>query len=461
MTGERRERRERRGREGRLKAARDGRLRAGRDRRLWAVRGRATGIAVLAVAVAMVVGGTALVLGLRTELSNDVRDAARARAREVARVIEAGRGVPVLRVTDPDEEFVQVVAADGTVVAASANVRGRPAFADLRPGGTAAVDTPLDEDPFLVVAVGARDGGRELVVLDGRTPAGVAEATATVTRFLLIGLPVVLVLAAAATWTAVGRTLGRVARAESAQRRFVSDASHELRTPVATLRQHAEVALAHPDRADTGALAGTVREEAVRMQRLVDDLLLLARADERAAGGVRRPVDLDDLVLEEVRRLRAAAAAPAVDSTGVGAARVTGDEEALRRLVRNLGENAARYARGRVAFALGDGGDGWVRLVVEDDGPGVPPADRQRVFDRFVRLDEARVRDDGGGGAGLGLAIVAEVARAHRGTVAVERAAAGSGDAGSGDAGLGGAGLGGVGLGGARFVVTLPSGERN
>ena len=407
------------------------------QRRLRAVRLRATLIAVLAVALALVAGGTALVLGLRAELGNDVRDAARARAQEVARVIEAGRGVPAPTVADPGEEFLQVVDAAGKVVAASTNVEGQPALVRLEPGRSAWVPTPLDEDRFLVVAVGAQDGDRGLVVLDGRAPAGVAEAASTVTRLLLIGLPVLLVLAAAATWAAVGLALRRVARAEAAQRRFVSDASHELRSPVATVRQHAEVALAHPGRADAGALAATVHDEAVRMQRLVDDLLLLARADEGAPAAPRRPVDLDDLVLEELRRLRSTTGLH-IDSAAVGAARVTGDEDALRRLVRNLGENAARFARTSVVFMLADTGDGRVRLVVEDDGPGIPAADRTRVFDRFVRLDEARSRE--AGGAGLGLAIVAEVAAAHRGTVMAGAVPDG---------------------GGARFTVTLPSGERS
>jgi len=407
--------------------------------RLQAVRVRTTLIAVLAVAFALVAGGAALVLGLRAELSNDVRDAARARATEVARVIEAGRGVPAPTVADPTEEFLQVVDEKG-VVAASGNVEGLPALARLRPGGRAEVRTPLDEDPFLVVAVGARDGDRTLVVLDGRAPSGVAEATSTVTRLLFICVPVLVVLAAAATWAAVGRALRRVARAEAAQRRFVSDASHELRSPVATVRQHAEVALAHPERADAGALAGTVLDEAVRMQRLVEDLLLLARADEKAIELRRSPVDLDDLVFEEARRLRESRGAPRlrIDSAGVSAARVLGDEDALRRLVRNLGENAARHARSQVAFTLGTGDDGRVRLHVDDDGPGIPEPERAHVFERFVRLDEARAR--GEGGAGLGLAIVAELAAAHGGTAAVGTAR---------------------GLGGARVTVTLPSGERS
>ncbi|UIX34846.1 sensor histidine kinase [Streptomyces sp. GQFP] len=407
-------------------------------RRLRAVRVRATVVAVLAVGLALVVGGVTLVLVLRAELSNDVRDAARTRATEVARVIEAGKGVPAPTVTDPDEEFLQVVDAEGAVVAASANVEGLPALARIEGGATTEVDTPLDEDPFLVVAVAARDGDRELVVLDGRTPAAVAEATATVTRLLLIGLPVLLVLAAAATWAAVGRALVRIARAQAARRRFVSDASHELRSPVAAVRQHAEVALAHPHRADAGALAGTVLAEAVRMQRLVDDLLLLARADEDAIALRRRAVDLDDLVFEEARRLREAESEGLrVDSRGVSAVRVLGDAEALGRVVRNLGENAARHARTRVVFTLG-GAEGRARLYVDDDGPGVPEADRAHVFERFVRLDEARSR--GAGGTGLGLAIVAELVAAHGGTVTVGTAPR---------------------LGGARFTVTLPEAEED
>ncbi|MFE7840385.1 sensor histidine kinase [Streptomyces sp. NPDC057474] len=428
--------------------------------RLRAVRVRVTVVAVLAVALAMVAGGTALVLGLRTELSNDVRDAARTRAKEVAQVIEAGRGVPAVTVADPDEEFLQVVDAEGNVVAASTNVEGLPVLARPAEGGSTEVGTPLDEDPFLVVAVGARDGDHRLTVLDGRAPSGVAEATKTVTRLLLIGLPALLVLAAAATWAAVGRALRRVARAEAAQRRFVSDASHELRSPVAAVRQHAEVALAHPERSAAEALAGTVLEEAVRMQRLVDDLLLLARADEDAMRLPRRPVDLDDLVFEEARRLRGSRGSQGrgdggpdgraegrqepggllrVDSGGVSAGRVLGDEDALRRMVRNLGENAARHARSRVTLTLGSAG-GVVRLDVDDDGEGVPEPECKRVFERFVRLDEARARGGGEGGAGLGLAIVAELVAAHGGTVKVGTAPE---------------------LGGARFTVTLPSAEES
>jgi signal transduction histidine kinase len=228
----------------------------------------------------------------------------------------------------------------------------------------------------------------------------------------------------------MNRMLERLERAQARQRRLVSDASHELRSPVAAIRQHAEVALAHPDRTTTAELAATVLAEDLRLQRLAEDLLLLTRADEHTLALRRRPVDLDDLVFDEARRLRDTTGLR-VDTTAVSAGRVDGDAAGLRRVLRNLGDNAARHAAGRLAFSVAER-DGLVLLGIDDDGPGIPEADRERVFERFVRLDDARGRDDGG--SGLGLAIVAELARAHGGTVAVASSP----------------------LGGARVEVTLP-----
>ena len=226
--------------------------------------------------------------------------------------------------------------------------------------------------------------------------------------------------------------LDRLDASATAQRRFVGDASHELKTPLATIRQHAEVALLHPESIDGQALAGTVLGEEARLTALVQGLLVLARADEGALGVVRRPVDLDDLVLTEAARLRAGQGA-SVDATAVGPARVQGDEGLLGQVVRNLVVNAARHARSAVAVGLVETPDGRAVLTVDDDGSGVAEADRQRIFDRFVRLDEARDRD--AGGSGLGLAIVAEIVRVHGGSVRVETSPAG----------------------GARFVVDLPA----
>jgi signal transduction histidine kinase len=165
------------------------------------------------------------------------------------------------------------------------------------------------------------------------------------------------------------------------------------------------------------------------MQELVDALLLLTRLDESPVTH-QEAVDLDDLAFAEITRLRAGGAA--VDGSGVHAARVRGDVRLLSRLVRNLADNAARHARSAVAIAVLER-DGQVLLTVDDDGPGVPAAERERVFERFVRLDEARARD--AGGSGLGLAIVRAIAEAEGGSVGVEDSP----------------------LGGARFSVVLPA----
>ncbi len=149
-------------------------------------------------------------------------------------------------------------------------------------------------------------------------------------------------------------------------------------------------------------------------------MLLLARADEHAAPQ-RVPVDLDDLVFEEARRLRSTTVFGSTHRRS-GRRRVHGDVDALRRVVRNLADNAARHASARVDFSLSEQ-DGKVRFTVDDDGPGIPEFERERVLKRFVRLDEARSRDEGG--SGLGLAIVDEVVRAHGGLLLIGQAPAG------------------------------------
>jgi signal transduction histidine kinase len=214
----------------------------------------------------------------------------------------------------------------------------------------------------------------------------------------------------------MNRMLDRLEHSQDRQRSFVSDASHELRSPVAAIRQYAEVATAHPESISSADLAAAVLAENLRVQRLIEDLLLLARADEAGLALGRRPVDLDDLILAEAGYLRQSTDL-LVDTTCVAAGRVAGDRSGLARVLRNLGENAARQATGRIRFTVEQAG-GRVRISVEDDGPGIPDADRARVFERFVRLDAARAVD--AGGSGLGLAIVAELVRAHGGQVTAD-----------------------------------------
>ncbi|MEU1981827.1 HAMP domain-containing sensor histidine kinase [Nocardia sp. NPDC019395] len=203
----------------------------------------------------------------------------------------------------------------------------------------------------------------------------------------------------------MNRMLDRLESSHRAQQRFVSDASHELRSPVAAIRQHAQVALHHPAATDLASLAGIVDSEAARLHALVDDLLLLARLGE-GPGNNRGEVDLDDIVLAEASRLRQLGVT--VDIAAVGPARVFADEGLLARAVRNATDNARRHARSHVDFTLRCK-NGQVVLWVDDDGDGVPEPDRDRLFRRFERSDDNRSRTHGG--AGLGLAIIAEAAR--------------------------------------------------
>ena len=155
-----------------------------------------------------------------------------------------------------------------------------------------------------------------------------------------------------------------------------------------------------------------LRGETERLGRLVDALLLLARADESGLRPRFEDVDLDEVA--EAERLRPAGRiVPRIEAAHV---RVVGDRGQLAQVVRNLVDNACRHARSTVVVSVRRS-DGHAELDVADDGPGVPPDQRTRVFERFVRLDDARARADGG--AGLGLAIVAEVVAAHGGTVDV------------------------------------------
>ena len=220
--------------------------------------------------------------------------------------------------------------------------------------------------------------------------------------------------------------LDRLEHAARRQREFVSDASHELRSPVASIRTQLEVALAHPEPGRWPAIARDVLQEDARMEKLVADLLLLARLDE-AAAAVRGEVDLDDLVLEQASRTWRLP----VRVHRVQAARVTGDRQQLACVTRNLIENAARHAKTHVDVATGAGG-GVIRLTVDDDGEGIPRAHRTRVFERFTRLEEGRGRD--AGGAGLGLAMVRRIVELHGGSVRITESP----------------------LGGARVAVTLP-----
>lgn len=429
---------------------------AGGSGRLGSVRVRTTLAASIVVGLALVIGSVALYELLGRALTNDIRDLATTRAEDIASTLETGEPVP-LEGDDPDDEFVQILDASGAVAASTSNVEGQPALAQVRPGGSAEIGmVPFEDAPFLVVAVESSDTSEPMVVLVGRNLDDIGDAKSATGRLLVVGVPLLVLVVAAVTWgltgralrpvesiraevesisagqldrrvpepetgdeiarlaTTMNRMLARLEASQLRQRRFVSDAAHELRSPVAAIRQHAEVALAHPGETPVDDLAGVIHHENLRVERLVNDLLLLARLDEAGRDGAE-PVDLDDLVLAEARRLRASTSLT-IDTTGVGAGRVKGHASELERVVRNLTENAARHARGTIALSVRETGTQTV-LTIDDDGPGIPVADRERVFDRFVRLDDDRARD--AGGTGLGLSIVRAAVEAHEGSVAI------------------------------------------
>lgn len=223
----------------------------------------------------------------------------------------------------------------------------------------------------------------------------------------------------------INDTLERLEKASRTQRRFVADAAHELRSPLATLLTTLEVAETYPQKADWPRTVAEAAHQTRRLQALTDDLLLLARLDAApdASPVLDRLVDVADLAHDLAAHCpERAVEVTAVDGSG-GRALVVGHPMQLERLLRNLVDNAVRYAHSGVEVCVAVAGEDVV-LTVQDDGPGIAPDDRERVFDRFTRLDDARARDTGG--SGLGLAIAREIAERHGGTLAVGESAHGA-----------------------------------
>ncbi|MFI1923502.1 MULTISPECIES: HAMP domain-containing sensor histidine kinase [unclassified Streptomyces] len=400
----------------------------------------------------------------------DARGGQVAATEDLERISGAGPSVPRAREDtgdDPSEEPGQdageEAGEDGGKEGASGGLDDA-AEDSLEPGeigdetrfgdGSATVDG--DTADYRFAAVDVRDPKKgPLTVYAGASLAAERSAVRTALTVMLIGFPLLLAVVAGVTWLVTRRALrpvedirremaaitaaaeltrrvpepdthdevARLARTTNEtlaaleasverQRRFVADASHELRSPIASLRTQLEVGVAHPGLLD---VPGAV-EDTVRLQRLAADLLLLARLDagEGPVAGAR--VDPAALAREE------AAGRPevtvVVEPGEAAPGEVAGSRGQLGRVLANLLDNAHRHARSAVTVTVRRAG-GQVVVEVADDGDGVPEADRERIFERFVRLDDARGRDDGG--AGLGLAIARDVAVRHGGTLTVRR----------------------------------------
>lgn len=210
-------------------------------------------------------------------------------------------------------------------------------------------------------------------------------------------------------------TLSRLDDAFASQRRFLADASHELRNPLAIIRTNADLTIADPNATpEISRRAGRIQRAGDRMSRLVEDLLALARLDAPPAR--RKLVDLAELTDEVGDEFMAEARARGIELEWSAREEVSlvGDRPALKRALANLVDNAVRHAPAGTSVRLGSGRrDGWAWLAVVDEGPGVAAEHQERIFDRFYRLDKARSRTDGG--SGLGLAIVREIVEAHQG----------------------------------------------
>ncbi|WP_408612626.1 sensor histidine kinase [Glycomyces luteolus] len=471
------------------------------------VRARTTVGATLVVAVALVAAGLLVVTLLRDNLYGRAELTAEVSARSVAGQLASGAAPAAIELPD-DDELVQVVDANGTVVAASEDLEGADvvgAFAPEpdptpEPAETARAETETDDDGddededaddddsetpssdapatsaaggsvgskiayetvtlpgedasyrFAALSATAPDGG-VYAVFSGASLETQEDAVDSVGAAMAWTLAPLLLVVAVVTWLVVRRalrpvraiqkelieitggdlsrrvpvpasrdeihslarttnmTLAALDAAVAQQRRFVADASHELRSPLAILRTQLEIAREHPELLDLDATLGDV----TRLQDLATDLLLLARLD----AGERPPhvdVPFTELVREEVAR-RAATDRVPVRLDVEEDLTVWGVRGHLARAVGNLLTNAQRHAAGAVSVRLAAEDDDWLRLDVADDGNGVPKGQRRRIFDRFVRLDESRSRDEGG--AGLGLAIVQDVALEHHGMVYV------------------------------------------
>jgi len=432
--------------------------------RRLSLRTRMLVISSVVVAAMLVIGGMLLLTLIRAELIDTADDAGTDAAESVAELAQASALPPVLAPTEDIAAAVQVV-KDGRVISTTQNAAGSTPFLQRvqKPFQVSVFDReflPFDEDgPFRVVALGARTPNGPVSIFVAVDIEDVDEVMDVAEDIGLIGLAVLIALLAAVLWGVIGRALAPVmaireraeeitgsklhqrvpeplvhdeifalartinemlARLEDSANRqeaFVADAAHELRSPITTLQARLETELrsSGPDTDDR--LAQDLLRETVRMRRLVDHLLLLARSDAGTIGSGTGPVDLEEVIRESVSAVETGNIPISTDH--VEPVQVPGQPALLEHVVSNLLENAGRYADSSIDVSL-HANSQYAILTVDDDGPGIPEHLREGVFQRFVRVDASRER--GTGGAGLGLAIVSEIVRVHEGEIEITEA---------------------------------------
>jgi signal transduction histidine kinase len=427
------------------------------------ISARSAATSAVVVLVALAFAGAVFDMILYRWLMSGVDDATAGRVRTIVDALHSDsldRLDSALLATTQRVVAIQLIAPDGTVVKRAGTAPATPLIPinefdyDLRRGMP---DDAVTDDDMRVSGQKVNGPSGQYTVLVGGGSEAV-EATVRTVALLVAGTaPIITGVAAAASYRLVRRSLQSVdairsrvadistsdlaervpvptsrdeisalavtmnemlARLEAghqAQQRFLSDASHELRSPLATIISGLEVAEAHPELLDAELAVDTLLPEAHRMRVLIEDLLLLARADEQSLVMRKEEVALDELAEVEAARVRREAGCTV--HADISPTRITGDPAGMSRMIRNLVNNAVRHANSLIVIEVSSP-DRTAILSISDDGPGIAPAERTRVFERFVRLDSDRSRSSGG--AGLGLAIVAEVVAAHGGTVSID-----------------------------------------
>jgi signal transduction histidine kinase len=416
------------------------------------------------VAVAMLTGGLLLLQTLESALVSSTDSLLRSKVQDVAVLIQndhaedANRAVAGTVNKDP---LVQILNRRGTVIAASEPRLLEAPLSSLRPAAeqiaTENVSAPGllgDADERYLVVLGVEAEGSKYWVLAGRTIQPQSDTVRIVTGFLLIAMPLLLAVVGLSVHFLVGRSLrqvdtirsqvshidagrlservdvprtgdelqalaatmnsmlDRIETADQRQRQFVSNASHELRSPLTTIRTGLDISIADASGKTWRDMQPILAEETQRLQDLVEDLLTLSKADDKGLAVRREDVDLDDVLSTELRRVNATSKHRIV--ADLVPARIAGDPARLSQAFRNMLDNADRHAAGTIAVKLAVMVQ-TVVVTIDDDGTPVPVADRERIFRRFVRLDDSRSRQRGG--SGLGLAIVRGIVEAHDGRV--------------------------------------------
>ncbi|MHA7243622.1 sensor histidine kinase [Paeniglutamicibacter antarcticus] len=418
------------------------------------------------MATVLVVAGFVLLFVLRSTLITNARDMTVQQLDSLVETIQADDAEDFAGdVRDSGIQFAQILQTDGTILVASKDADEGKLYdgAVLEPGESyfsknAGLVGILDFDEHLIAAQGVATAEGNVLVVVGAETSIERDAVSTVGWVLLAGVPLLVILAGGLMWFLIGRALlpveriretvagisqknlddrvvlpntadeierlahtmnamlDRLQKADESQRRFVTDASHELRSPLATLRTGLEVAVADPTGRTWLESSDMLQNQTQRMGYLVEDLLTLAKIDDSGLRFRMEDVDLDDVLNQEARRLRSMSAH--VVRTELVPVRMRGDANRLGQVFRNLVNNAERHAEGIIRISLSSQGD-HVVVRIENDGDQIPAAERERIFDRFVRLDASRAREHGG--SGLGLAISKEIILAHGGTIEVSQ----------------------------------------